>query len=65
MLLLFKRILRHLMALTPFEIHRRLPVITLDPLDLLLASYEAREKKSPSFRSVPVMVPIAIPSITM
>ena len=27
MLLPFKRILRHLMALTPFEIRRRLPVI--------------------------------------
>lgn len=45
MLVPFKRILRHLMALTPFEIHRRLPVVTLDPLDLLLASYEARVEK--------------------
>jgi len=42
MLELFKRVLRHLMTLTPFEIRRRLPVVTLDPLDLLLASYEAR-----------------------
>lgn len=42
MLELFKRVIRRLMALTPFEIHRPLPVVTLDPLDLLLASYEAR-----------------------
>jgi FkbM family methyltransferase len=42
MLLRLKQVLRQLMARTPFEIRRRLPVITLDPLDLLLASYEAR-----------------------
>jgi FkbM family methyltransferase len=33
------------MELTPFEIRRRLPVVTLDPLDLLLATYEARAEK--------------------
>ena len=42
MLLTFKRILRNLMMLTPFEIHRRLPATTLDPMDLLLAAYEIR-----------------------
>ena len=42
MLLRLKHLLRQLMVRTPFEIRRRLPVITLDPLDLLLASYEAR-----------------------
>ena len=45
MLLRLKRLLRHLMALTPFDIRRRLPVITLDPLDLVLATYEARREK--------------------
>lgn len=30
------------MAMTPFEIHPWLPVITLEPLDLILAGYDAR-----------------------
>jgi FkbM family methyltransferase len=33
------------MAMTPFEIRRRLPVVTLKPLDLVLASYDARGEK--------------------
>jgi FkbM family methyltransferase len=42
MLELLKRFIRHLMAMTPYEIRLRLPVITLAPLDLFLASYQAR-----------------------
>lgn len=42
MLALLKRFIRHLLAMTPYEIRLRLPVITLEPLDLVLASYEAR-----------------------
>jgi FkbM family methyltransferase len=39
-----KSLLVQLMALTPYNVRRRLPLITLDPLDLLLASYWAREE---------------------
>jgi FkbM family methyltransferase len=45
MLLLLKRLVRKLMAMTPFEIRRRLPVITLEPLDLVLACYHARGER--------------------
>ena len=42
MLLRLKRFIRRLMAMTPFEIRRKMPVISLEPLDLILASYDAR-----------------------
>lgn len=45
MLLRLKRLLRQLMAMTPFDIRRRLPVITLEPLDLVLAAYESHGKR--------------------
>lgn len=44
MLMQIKRLIVHFMALTPYNIRRRLPTITLDPLDLLLASCWAREE---------------------
>jgi FkbM family methyltransferase len=37
-----KNLLKWALAMTPFEIRRRLPVITLEPLDLVLANYDAR-----------------------
>jgi FkbM family methyltransferase len=42
MLMSIKRLLVEFMALTPYNIRRRLPVITLDPLELLLTSWWAR-----------------------
>jgi FkbM family methyltransferase len=41
----FRRLVRQIMARTPFEIRRRLPAITLAPLDLVLASFGARGKE--------------------
>jgi FkbM family methyltransferase len=35
------RLVRQLMAMTPFEVRRWLPVVTLEPLDLVLANYRA------------------------
>jgi FkbM family methyltransferase len=37
-----KLLLNQIMEHTPFDLRRTLPVITLDPLDLLLSSYRAR-----------------------
>jgi FkbM family methyltransferase len=37
-----KHLVQQLMAMTPFEIRRWLPVVTLEPLDLVLANYDAR-----------------------
>jgi FkbM family methyltransferase len=42
MSLWLKNLIRRLMAMTPFEVRRSLPVVTLEPLDLVLANYEAR-----------------------
>jgi FkbM family methyltransferase len=36
-----KRLFRQLMAMTPFEIRSRLPVATLEPLNLVLDKYDA------------------------
>jgi FkbM family methyltransferase len=36
---------QQLMQMTPFEVRRRLPSVTLEPLDLVLASYESRGEK--------------------
>jgi FkbM family methyltransferase len=41
-----KRFLLRLTAMTPFDVRRRLPVITLEPLDLALAIYEARGEET-------------------
>jgi FkbM family methyltransferase len=38
----FRKLFLRLVALTPFQIHRCLPVVTLEPLALVLASYDAR-----------------------
>lgn len=45
MLLRLKCFLRQLLAMTPFDIRRRLPIVTLEPLDLVLAGYDARGEK--------------------
>jgi FkbM family methyltransferase len=39
-------LLHQVLARTPYEVRRRLPAITLEPLDLLLANYRARRKMS-------------------
>jgi FkbM family methyltransferase len=44
MLRSIKRLLVHFMALTPYNIRRRLPTITLDPLEVLLTSSWACEE---------------------
>jgi FkbM family methyltransferase len=45
MLKRLKGLLRQLMAMTQFEVRRQFPVITLAPLDLVLAAYDARGKE--------------------
>jgi FkbM family methyltransferase len=37
-----KHLLREMMAKTPFEVRRSLPVVSLEPLELVLANYDAR-----------------------
>jgi FkbM family methyltransferase len=42
----FKLLAKRFMKATPFDIRRRLPEATLDPLNLLLSIYEARQQKT-------------------
>jgi len=41
-----EKFVQRLMKMTPFEIHRRRPVPTLEPLQLILAIYEARSERT-------------------